>query len=50
MNLKKAFKKTKAAQGDQETTGPKSNKEFWRNPVSKSLVECLEDVEESETR
>ena len=46
MNLKKALKKTKAALRDLETTGPKPNKESQK----KSVVECLEDVEEIDTR
>ena len=46
MNLKKALKKTKAALRDLETTGPKSNNESQK----KTVVECLEDIEEIDTR
>ena len=46
MNLKKALKKTKAVLRDKENAGPKSNKESQK----KSVVECLEDVEEIDTR
>ena len=46
MNLKKALKKTKTALRDLETTGPKSNKESQR----KTVVECLENIEEIDTR
>ena len=46
MNLKKALKKTKAALRDLETTGLKTNKESQK----KSVVECLENVEEIDTR
>ena len=46
MNLKKALKKTKAALRELETTGPKTNKEYRK----KTVVQCLEDVEEIDTR
>ena len=46
MNLKKALKKSKAALRDLETTGPKSNNESQK----KTVVECLEDIEEIDTR
>ena len=46
MNLKKALKKTKAALCELETTGLKSNKECQK----KTVVECLGDIEEIDTR